>query len=249
MRILDRRVRTSKQIVESTSAPVLGVLPRDRALRKRRLNFATEPAPAYAEAVRKLRVNFLYAVVDAPPKTIAFISPRSTVSTTATATNLAVAIDATGRHVALIDADMRGPRLAGYIGGADVLGASAGGPGKGLSSVLAGDVPFDGAMLRMPDTGIDILLAGAPSKTAGEMLATDALAKLFAELRSSHDFVFCDTPGLLTVADAAEIGRACDGVLLVVQQGKAQVDQLSETADTLRRVGANVIGAVLTDAR
>jgi polysaccharide biosynthesis transport protein len=242
MQILDRRVRTSKQVVESTDAPVLGVLPRDSGRR-------TEQAPAYTEAVRKLRANLLYTDADAPPKTIAFVSPTSTVSTTATATNLAFAFDATGRHVALIDADMGSPRVARYIGGSDSLGARASGRGEGLSSVLAGDVPPDDALVRMPDTGVDILLGGAPSTTAREMLATDALAKLFAELRSSHDFVLCDTPGLLTTADAAEICRACDGVLLVVEQGKAQLDQLSETAQTLRRIGANVIGAVLTDAR
>ena len=89
---LDRRVWTSEQVAESTGAPVLGVLPKDAAIRNKRLDLASDSSSAYAVAVRKLRTNLLYADVDAPPVTIAFISPTSTVSTTATATNLAVAL-------------------------------------------------------------------------------------------------------------------------------------------------------------
>jgi capsular polysaccharide biosynthesis protein/cellulose biosynthesis protein BcsQ len=278
-RILDRRVRTSQQVAESTGAPVLGVLPKDAARGNRMLHLATDATSAYAEAVRKLRSNLLYTDVDAPPKAIAFISPTSTMSTTATATNLAVVLDGTGRHVGLIDADMRESRLARYIG-SDVAEARAvggkrrrshsAGPSRqrevsgrlnpwsgadqpeqhrGLSSVLTGDAALVDATVRVPDTGIDVLLAGPSSNTAGEMLASDALAKLFAELRNSYDFVLCDTPGLLTATDAAEVGRACDCVVLVAARGKTRLRGLAETAETLRSLGANVIGAVLTEAR
>lgn len=255
MRILDRRVRTSKHVSESTGAPVLGVLPKDVARRNRRLDLGTDATSAYAEAVRKLRTNLLYADVDAPPKMIAFISPTSTVSTTATATNLAVALDGMGRHVGLIDADMREPRLARYIGddsdrdGRFALNARNARRGSGLSSVITGDAPLDDVVMRMPDTGVDVLFAGPPSKRASDVLAPESLAKLFAELLNSHDFVFCDTPGLLTSADAAVIGLACDGIVLVAAQGKTRIEDLLETAKTLRSLSAKVIGAVLTDAR
>jgi receptor protein-tyrosine kinase len=265
MRFLDRRVRSSKQVAESTGAPVLGVLPKDAARRSRRLDLATDSTSAYAEALRRLRANLLYADVDAPPKTIAFISPTSTVSTTATAINLAVVVDGTGRQVALIDADMRQSRVAKYIGESRVVKARAGGGGGGgggghhrepgpgavkdLGTVLNGDAVLDDVISRVADTGIDVLFAGPPSKTASEMLASDALAQLFAALRSNYDFVFCDTPGLLAASDGADVGRACDGVVLVATQGKTRIDQLSETAETLRSLGANVIGAVLTEAR
>ncbi len=237
---LDRRVWTSEQVSGSTGAPVLGVLPKDVALRKQRLDLASESSSAYAVAVRKLRTNLLYADVDAPPVTIAFISPTSTVSTTATATNLAVALAGASRHVALIDADMHESRLARYVGEDS---------DRGLMSVITGNVEIDDAIVRVPDTGVSVLLAGPASNTASEVLASDSLAKLFTELRNGYDFVFCDTPGLLTAADAAVIGLACDGVVLVASQGKTRIEGLSETAETLRGLGAKVIGAVLTEAR
>ena len=107
----------------------------------------------------------------------------------------------------------------------------------------------DDALVRVPDTGVSVLLAGPASNTASEVLASDSLAKLLAELRNGYDFVLCDTPGLLTAADAAVVGLACDGVILVASQGKTRIEGLSETAETLRGLGAKVIGAVLTEAR
>lgn len=240
MRILNRKVRNLKHITESSGAPILGVLPKDPARRSRRLDLATDANSAYAEAVRKLRTNLLYADVDAPPTTIAFISPRSTVSTTATAANLAVILDGMGRHVGLIDADIRESRLASYVGS-----ESRG----GLTSVITGAAALDDVIVRIPDTGIDVLVAGPPMKAASEVLASDSLAKLLTDLQSSHDFVFCDTPGLLTANDAAVIGLACDGIVLVAVQGQTLIDDLAETVEMFRNLGGKIIGVVLTEAR
>jgi succinoglycan biosynthesis transport protein ExoP len=240
MSFLDRTVRTAKQVSEFAGAPVLGVLPRDAGRRSRMLDLTTDTTSSYVEAVRKLRTNLLYADVDSPPKTIAFISPDSGVSTTATATNLAVILDGIGRHVALIDGDMRESRVSRYIGvEAD----------RGLTSVITGDIDLDGVIVKLRGTGVDVLLAGPQSKTASEVLASDSLPKLLTELQNGHDFVFCDTPGLLKAADAAVIGLACDGVVLVATQGKTRTEGLMETAEILRNLGAKIIGAVLTEAR
>jgi polysaccharide biosynthesis transport protein len=247
MRTLNRRVRNSNQVAESTGAPVLGVLPKDATHRRRRLNLESDTNSEYAEAVRKLRTNLLYADVDAPPRSIAFISPTSTVATTATAANLAVVLDGIGRKVALIDADVRESRLARYLGGES--GYVAGGAHGGLTSVITGAAAVDDVVVSIRDTGVDVVFAGPPTRTASEALASDSLAKLFNELQNSHDFVICDTPGLLTATDAAVVGLACDGVVVLAVQGKTRIEDLSETVETLRSLGAKIIGAVLTEAR
>lgn len=239
-RIFDHKIRTPQHVEEAAGAPVLGVLPRDTARLNKRLDLAADSKSAYAESIRKLRTNLLYVRVDAPPKTIAFVSPASTISTTATATNLAVALDGISRKVALIDADLHESRLGRYVGVA---------ADHGLTSTVSGAAALDDVIVRMPDTGVHFLPAGSPPKSPGEVLASDAMAKVIAELGNSHDFVFCDTPGLLTANDAAVIGLACDGVILIATQGKTRIETLSEAAETLRRLGSNVLGAVLTDVR
>ncbi|GCA99482.1 polysaccharide biosynthesis tyrosine autokinase [Mycolicibacterium sp. NCC-Tsukiji] len=249
LRFLDRGVRTSKEVSDVLKSPVLAELPREPSSGNRKLNVADTEATAYGEAIRKLRAKLLYATVDSPPRVIALVAAESTMATTATAANLAVVMDRVGRQVVLVEGDMREPRLGGYLGELTSTRSSAGSEGSSLCAVLTGDVSTADALLQIPDTGVDVLLAGAPSNSGSDALATDALAKLFTELRSSHDVVLCDTPGLLSVVDAIDIGRVCDGVLFVVPQGKIQKEQLSAAADALRSVGVNVIGAVLTDVR
>ncbi|OBA86167.1 hypothetical protein A5662_03130 [Mycobacteriaceae bacterium 1482268.1] len=234
---------------------MLGVLPPDPARRGQRLSLDADGRSAYADALRKLRTNVLYADVDSPPKTIAFISPTSTISTTATATNLAVVLDGMGRRVVLVDADMRQPRLARYLGEvvypADRY-APAGrdaGPHASLGSVITGAAGIDDAIGRIPGTSLDVLSAGPPSKASGEILASDSLVKLLTELRNTYDFVFCDTPGMSTATDATVTGLACDAVVLVAVQGKTRRDDLSGGSETLRGLGAKVIGVVLTESR
>ena len=240
LRILDPRVRTSEHVAKATGAPLLGMLPKDAARRNRRLDLAADATSAYAEAVRKLRTNLLYVDVDAPPETMAFISPTSTISTTATATNLAVVLCGMGRQVALVDADLRQLRLASYVGAKS---------DHGLTSVITGHAAVDDVVVQVPGTGVDVLFGGPRSNTANELLASDSLPKVLAELRNSHDFVFCDTPGLLVASDAAVIGLACDGVVLVAEQGKTKIKDLTEITETLRSLSARVLGVVLTEVR
>jgi Mrp family chromosome partitioning ATPase/capsular polysaccharide biosynthesis protein len=237
---LGRTVRTPQQVVERVGAPLLGVLPKDAERSVDPLDFVDDSTSAYAEAIRKLRTNLIYVDVDNPPKTIAFVSPVSTVATTATATNLAIALDGIALKAAVVDANLRQPRVAAYAGVES---------DQGLAAVVSGDAMIDDVVTRIGHGGVDALIGGSPTTAASELLASDGMAKALAELRARHDFVLFDTPGLLSVTDAAVTGLACDGVIVVVQQGKTRLAGLTESVERLRSLGAKVLGAVLTDTR
>jgi Mrp family chromosome partitioning ATPase len=49
------------------------------------------------------------------------------------------------------------------------------------------------------------------------------------------------------VTDAAVLSRRSDGVIMVVQAGKTQRDDLARSAKTLHDVNANIIGVILND--
>lgn len=258
--LTDRKVRSSKDLAEATGESVLGVLPKDVARNKQRLDLASDSTSPYAEALRRLRANLLYADVNNQPKSIAFLSPRSTMSTTATATNLAMVLDGAGRRVGLVDADMREARLSRYVdvtGAVDASNISAANgrrtPDRNrthtLLSVLTTGSDLDDSLRRIPGSGVDVLTTDAAPNAAGDVLASDALAKLLAELRSRYDFVFCDAPGVLTANDGTDVGRDCDAVVLVATAGKDRIDDVAKTTETIRRLGINLVGAVLTDAR
>jgi receptor protein-tyrosine kinase len=58
--------------------------------------------------------------------------------------------------------------------------------------------------------------------------------------------VIIDSPPLLAVTDGAILATNSDGVLIVGRFGTVRRDQLGHAVDTLREIGANVLGAVFT---
>ena len=61
-----------------------------------------------------------------------------------------------------------------------------------------------------------------------------------------HLRAIIDSAPLLAVSDAAALSRHVDGVLLVVQAKQVSLPQLRESLATLERVGAPLLGVVLT---
>ncbi|MGO4445118.1 Wzz/FepE/Etk N-terminal domain-containing protein [Mycobacterium sp. 2YAF39] len=237
---LDRTVRSEDQLADATGVPVLGTLPRDTARLKAPMDNTADAATPYAEAIRRLRTNFLYSERDSNAATVAFTSPRSAKSTTATMTNLAIALDSIDHRPVIIDAGLRESRVAQYLGDNS---------DKGLSEVLSGDVAIEDAVYQLPQTDVRVVFAGSPRGASSDLLASKEMTKTLGSLAQSFDHIFLDTPGVLDATDAAVVGLACDEVVLVAIAGKTRIDELAQAKDALSNVGVRVVGAVLAEAR
>ena len=237
---LDKTVKSEDQLADVTGVPVLGTLPRDSSRLRAPMDNAADAGTPYAEAVRRLRTNFLYSDVDSPSATVAFTSPRSAMSTTATMTNLAIALDGIGRRPVIVDASLRESRLAKYL---------ADNSDKGLAQVLAGEVAIEDAVYHLPQTDVRVVFGGSFAGASSDLLASDEMTRTLASLQQSFDHIFFDTPGVLAATDAAVVGLACDAVILVAAAGTTRVDDLVRAKETLQNLGVSVIGAVLAEAR
>src|SRR5207245_6059317 len=110
---LDTRARTSAEVSHHLGLPVLARLPRPpRTLRRRRqLAVLQSPTSTDAEPFRVLCTNFEFTNLDLGARTIMVTSAREGEGKSTTAANLALAMASTGRHVALVDLDLRRPFL------------------------------------------------------------------------------------------------------------------------------------------
>src|SRR5262245_3546604 len=136
---LDRGVRREEEIEEALDLPVLArIPPPPRNLRRaNRLVMVAEPNGVEAAAFRKLRANLDFVNHKRRARTIMLTSsiPREGKSTTAA--NLAVALARGGRHVALVDFDLRKPFLHEFFRVRR---------DPGVTDVVLGDVPLREAM-------------------------------------------------------------------------------------------------------
>jgi capsular exopolysaccharide synthesis family protein len=233
---LDTTVKDDEEAASLAGAPVIGHLPVSPEL-----SGETPPSPHStspgAEAVRHVRTNLAFLDVDHPPRVIMVTSSVPGEGKTTLAVNLAVALAESGNRVTLVDADLRRPRVTRYLG----LVA-----GVGLTNVLTGSAAIAEVTQPVGDGGLDVLAAGPPPPNPSELLSSEAMAALVAELASTRDIVVIDTPPLLPVADASAVAGLADGVLLCARWGSVDADQLQRSGAILDRLGAKLLGVVMT---
>jgi capsular exopolysaccharide synthesis family protein len=154
--------------------------------------------------------------------------------------DLSVALARTGRRVAVVDLDGRAPVL-------DALFGVTRGPG--VSDIVVGDSDLMSAARSVAvDAGsLAVVPAGAAPRDVGELLGSEALAELLAELRERNDVVLLDTPPLLLVGDALAVTPSVDGVLLVAAVDDFRRSSADEVRRQLRAVQSPTLGVVVTE--
>lgn len=232
-RVVDRRVRTSAEAEEHTGVGTLGIIPDAPELAKG-VVLSGNMGPA-AEAMRLLRTNIRFVSVDHPPRSIVVTSANPDEGKSTIAAHLAVMLAESGQPTVLIDGDLRRPTLATLF---DVDGT------VGLSQVLARTVPLADALMVGPHANLRLLAAGRVPPNPSELVGSERMQGLIAELAATH-VVIIDAPPLLAVTDAGLLTVASDGALLVIKSGATFKEQAALCRDTLDKVGGALLGTVL----
>jgi len=235
--VLDNTVRSPQVLRTLSDAPVLGVIAADRGSKKSPLIVDNHARSVRAEAFRQLRTNLQFIDATRPVGVLVVTSSIASEGKSTTAINLAVSFSDSGRRVLLIEADLRRPRVAEYLG---LEGA------VGLTNVLVGQAAIDDVLQPWGRGGLTVLPSGTIPPNPSELMGSPLMAELIIQLRKSFDMIIIDTPPLLPVTDAAVASRLVDGVVVVVRYGKTTRNQVSTALRSLAAVDARVLGTVLT---
>ena len=233
--VLDTRVNSAEDVADLTAAPTLGSIVQDPATARRPLITQLEPHAPRAESFRVLRTNLQFVDVDNDHKVFVITSAVPEEGKTTTAVNLALSLAQGGSRVLLIEGDLRRPKAASRLEFDDALG---------VTSVLVGRVKLPDVIQHDADTGLDFIAAGPVPPNPAELLQSQAMVDVIAQLRAIYDVILIDAPPLLPVTDAALIASKADGALLVLSHGKVTRDQVRISLDRLVQVDANLIGLV-----
>lgn len=232
----DNTVKTSLSLQELTDSVLIGTIPYAKQVRDTApIDFKTSTAPI-AESYRALRMNLKFLSVDHPPKVLVITSAIAGEGKSTTALNLALSLAELGNRVALVDADLRRPRIAELLG---LVGS------VGVSSVLAHEATVDEVVQTSEFDNLWVLAAGPSPPNPSELLSSAAAQSLVHDLRRAFDFVIVDSPPLLPVTDATALALQSDGAILVTHYGHTRRDEVARAASTLETVGATLLGVVL----
>lgn len=233
---LDNKVRTLREAETITKAPAIGAIAYDVKARERPLIVHADPLSPRAESFRALRTNLQFLDMGGRSSFVVTSSIASEGKSTTTI-NLAIALADAGKRVALIDADLRKPTVADYLG---IEG------GVGLTDVLIGRAAVDDVMLPWGGRSLFVLPAGKIPPNPSELLGSHKMGSFLSALEEDFDVVLCDAPPLLPVTDAAILARLTSGAIMVVSAGRATKHQLAGSTEALNTVGAKLAGFVMS---
>ena len=252
---LDRRIRDAGEVERELGIPLLAKLPTPRA-RGGVQTILDRPPDEMAEAVSQLRTSFDFANTDLRAKVVMVTSagPREGKSTTTT--NLAIALARTGRHVVLVDLDLRRPSLTRILHLPD---------GPGFTDIATrntdlldalqpvGVTPLRArlASVNAADAGtgrLEVVSAGRTRVEPGEFVETGGFAEALQKLRTYAEIVLVDTAPILATSDAMALTAKVDAILLISRLGTLTRPTLRELVRVLGRSPAPVLGFVATGA-
>jgi capsular exopolysaccharide synthesis family protein len=191
-----------------------------------------------SEAYRALRTGLLLSAAGNPPKTILVTSVRMEEGKTTTATNTAISLAQLGASVLLVDCDLRKPSLHDVFGTART---------SGLSTYLARNVDIDEVTQDLPGENLRMIPSGPIPPNPAELLSSERMKRLLAQLGERYDHIVLDTPPLGSVTDAVILSTMVDGVILVVHGGRNSRQAVQRACHELSAVGARIFGIVLNN--
>ena len=155
---LDTSLKGIEEVTEILDASVLGSIRFDSAALKQPLITGIDSHSPRVEAFRVLRTNLQFVDVDSPSRVYVITSSLPEEGKTTTATNLAITLAQAGQRVALVEADLRRPKVAEYLRLESAVG---------LTTTLIGRVELADAVQQWGDEGLHVLTSGATPAEPG----------------------------------------------------------------------------------
>ncbi|MGO7957663.1 polysaccharide biosynthesis tyrosine autokinase [Rhizobium leguminosarum] len=168
---------------------------------------------------------------------IVAVNPGSGASTIAC--ELAVLSSISGAQTLLIDAAAQKSSLSKSI---------APHSSTGLADVLDNGELIQTAALPLTPTLKFLPLGKVEAVTPAIRLSSRRTQLSFADLKKEFDAIFVDISAFSASPDANAIAPELDGVLVVTSHGHTSIDDTMHVIETLRNIGAEILGAVINHA-
>jgi capsular exopolysaccharide synthesis family protein len=199
------------------------------------------PVDPRAEAIRALRTHVMAQHINLGRRALAVCAPSANVGCSFVAANLAVSLSQIGVNTLLIDGDLRRPALDLLI--RPPLSS------RGLAQCLQSlDKPFGADIDDGVLPHLSLMYAGHATANPQELLAGDRFRSLMKFCLREFDATIVDTPPANTSTDARRISAVAGYSLIVTQQNKTFVRDVSTLAGQLSADRAVVIGTVMNQA-
>lgn len=245
--LLSRGFLSRQQFERKLGIPVIGMVPDLNRVPGAHLPSDDPSAPmdyvltdsrsAFSAAFRSIHTGLRLDGGAHRPRSVAVSSALPEEGKTTVSICLARSAALAGLRVVLVDCDVRRPAATRYL----TAHVEA-----GLIEVLQGRVPLREALRRDTPSGAWLLAISTDGPVASDLVGSDAMRTLVAQLARDYDLIVLDTAPALALAEARAVAAMADSVLLVARWRTTPIEATRIALDLLTKSDAKVTAAVLT---
>ena len=233
----DNRIQSAAEPATVLGVPLLGEVPKYRVSDSASIAGRISIPPAAAEAFQFVLSSIDFALTDVASAAVLLTSASAGDGKTVSALQIALAARRDGRHVTLVDGDLRAQGLTTLL---------AGQGSAGLSNLISGKASRVQATKRYrieDDVILPVVTAGEYMGDPATLVRSEGFSDALSQLREESPLLILDSPPLLAVVDASVAGNHVDGIVLVISPDTSQSD-LRKLKQRLSFVDAPVLGYI-----
>ena len=256
---MDSSLKTSEDVSRFLNIPLIGEIPRIKDIDGKKSFFSIfslqgkpgkeesynprlitnfSPKEPIPESYRNVRTSLQYSFAADPLRCFVISSPNASEGKSLTTANLAIGFAQSGKKTLIIDTDLRRPVIHKIFGLVKE---------PGVTDVLINQVSLHEAIKPTAVEGLYILPAGHSTPNPGELIGSDRMNELLAQLKQEMDIILMDSPPVIAAIDSAILSAKTQGVLLVFNMDETKREAASFCIEQIKRSGGNVIGGILNN--
>lgn len=202
----NRKVLFTSEIEEKTKVPVVGEI--IQVASKTPIVIQEGKRTIIAEQFRSLRTNLSFMAMSEDAKTTLITSNISGEGKSFVSINLAISYTLTDKKVALLELDLRKPRLS------NLLNVTR---DPGISNYLVGKIPIEGIIKETAIKNLFVISAGAIPPNPSELILSNKFKEMIEELKSRFDYLIIDSAPIGPVSDSLLLKDYADTTVFVVR--------------------------------
>jgi tyrosine-protein kinase Etk/Wzc len=207
---LNNRISTRQQIESATGMPLFGEVSHSDSKSPLIINDRTNMLAGEEFRAIRTNLNFLKGKRD-KGMTVLVTSSISKEGKSYIASNIGLALAATGKKTIILEVDLRKPKISKTF---ELSGLE-----PGMSNYLEGNIKKEHIIQHLSiSKNLQIIGAGTIPENPTELLERVEFDELIDWLKESYDFIIIDSPPINLVIDARILSRVSDITLYIIRQ-------------------------------
>jgi len=229
-------IKDDEELRRICDLPVTGYIP--HSLSTNPVAVLDDKFSFISESFRSLRTRLQFMTKEIKSPVILVTSSMPSEGKTFTAINLAAIYSLMGKKVALLEFDLRRPKIYSSLG----IKVE-----KGLSTWLIGQNAMDEITIDSGYENLNILPAGPIPPNPAELIESSKTLELLALLKEKYDYIIIDSAPVGTVSDSVQLARISDATIVVVRIGRTIAPLLANSISNITENGINSLSLLVND--